>query len=87
MKNLVKVIMPVGAFILASAGAVGTNAISSKSSTAANTPGYARLDPEEPCQQIASCNNQGNIVCSSFGDQAYKLNAGDCVEVLYHKQP
>lgn len=85
MKNLVKLIMPVGAFILASAGAVSTNTISSKGSSAANTPGYARLDPQEPCQQIASCNNLGINVCSSGGDQAFKLNAGNCVEVLYHR--
>ncbi|TPG44164.1 DUF6520 family protein [Flavobacterium pectinovorum] len=83
MKNLVKIIMPVGAFILASAGAVSTNAGSSKST--ADIQGYNRNSLTEPCEEVRLCNNQGTQICTLAGDQAFEQVGANCSKVLYHK--
>lgn len=83
MKNLVKILMPVGAFILASAGAVSSNAGSSKSSV--DIQGYNRNSPTEPCEEVRLCNNQGTQICTLAGDQAFDKVGANCSKELYHK--
>ena len=85
MKNLVKVIMPVAAFILASAGAVSTNVNSSTKSTIVATKGWNRISTNEPCTELRMCNNVGNTMCTLSGVQAFEKVGANCTKELYHK--
>lgn len=85
MKNvLLKAMLPVAAFVLASAGAVST----SKSDTSASVSfqGWKQVSPVE-CELVRECNNIGTILCTSGGDQMFaKLTpASYCDEVLTHR--
>ncbi|NDP27740.1 MAG: hypothetical protein GZ087_09990 [Flavobacterium sp.] len=85
MKNLVKVIIPVAAFMLASAGAVSTNVNSSTKSTAVAIQGWNRISPNEPCTELRMCNNVGSTICTLSGVQAFEKVGANCTKELYHK--
>lgn len=61
--TVVKMLMPVAAFVLASAGAVGTNASLSQKSSTALIPGY--IHSANPCDPSIQCNNSGSFVCQT----------------------
>ena len=84
MKNFaVKMILPVAAFMLASAGAVSTSSDSSKS-TSAVIQGWQYTEPAQ-CTELRTCNNVGTTICTLSGVQAFAKNGSDCTEVLYHR--
>ena len=78
-------ILPVLAFVLASAGAVSTSD-SNSSSTTLNTPGWKRISPIE-CEYVADCNNEGSVICMSGSDQLFgkPTPASFCEDVLTHR--
>jgi hypothetical protein len=82
--SVVKLVMPVAAFVLASAGAVSTSGVNASKSTVAAVQGWERVSPEQ-CSQLRMCNNIPNTICSLSGTQAFAKVGNDCVEVLYHK--
>lgn len=75
--------MPVGAFLLASAGAVSTNEVSTSKSV--DIQGYNRNSPTEPCEEVRLCNNQGSTICTLAGDQAFEQVGSNCAKELYHR--
>lgn len=75
--------MPVGAFILASAGAISSNADSSKNTV--DIQGYNRDSLTEPCEEVRLCNNQGTQICNLAGDQAFEKVGSNCSKELYHR--
>lgn len=82
--SVVKMILPVGAFILASAGAISTN-VSNTSKEGIETMGWARLTPEQPCTQVRTCDNNSLITCKQSGVQVYDISPVDnCSTVLFH---
>lgn len=85
MKNLsVKMIMPVVAFMLASAGAIGTSGVNDSKGTGAAIQGWQRIAPGQ-CTELRMCNNIGTTICTLSGTQAFAKVGNDCVQVLYHK--
>lgn len=86
MKSLaIKMMFPVVAFVLASAGAVGTNE-SSTTTAMAGVQGFKRTAPFS-CQPLKICNNIGNILCVDGTDQMYAKPSptSDCTALLTHK--
>jgi len=87
MKNVsFKVWMPVAAFLLASAGAVGTgNSVKRDNST--TVQGWNRIAPFN-CVEGVECNNISEAVCVDVANnQMYgKLSEfSDCTELLTHE--
>lgn len=85
MKNvLLKAMLPVAAFVLASAGAVSTGKSNAKTST--EIDGWRRTSPVT-CEFVRKCNDDGSILCTSGGNQMYeKLTpSAYCTDVLTHK--
>ncbi|EIA07299.1 DUF6520 family protein [Flavobacterium aquidurense] len=85
MKNLVKVIMPVAAFMLASAGAVSTNGANSTKNATVAIQGWNRVSPNAPCTELRMCNNVGSTICTLSGVQAFEKVGANCTKELYHK--
>jgi len=93
MRTIVKMILPAAAFMLASAGAVGTKAISSKEDkNAATILGYVHNPTASNCLvvevdcQVAPTPNP----CKAFipERQVYRLNGSNqCVEMLWKVNP
>lgn len=86
MKSLlVKSMLPVAAFILASAGAVSTNSSNTESRGTA-VQGWKRIAPFN-CQPKKICNNLGTVLCVDGTDQMYgkATPASDCTELLNHR--
>lgn len=87
MKNVsLKVLMPVFAFFLASAGAISTTSSSGSTETAA-VQGWKRISAFN-CQQVKQCNNISEALCKdSDGSQMYgKLSqSSDCTQLLTHQ--
>ncbi len=84
MKNFaVKMIMPVAAFMLASAGAVSTSSAVSKS-TGAAVQGWQYTAPTQ-CTELRMCNNIGTTICTLSGVQAFGKVGNECQTVLYQK--
>jgi len=81
MRNLVKMIMPVAAFVLASAGAVTTS--NSNDSVTASTQGWRRIKVND-CVTPVMCNNLSANLCTTGAFQAYAKIGLDCTSVLYH---
>ena len=82
--SLVKMILPVAAFVLASAGAVATKTAGSNSKVI-DTNGWARLSEGSPCQYVRSCNNNSLMVCKQGSIQVFaKTGVDDCSSTLYH---
>lgn len=85
MKNVfLKAMLPVAAFVLASAGAVSTSNTNSNSS--AEVDGWRRTSPVT-CEFVRKCNNDGSIFCTSGGNQMYeKLSpSAYCTDILTHQ--
>ncbi len=85
MKNVfLKAMLPVAAFVLASAGAVSNGNTNAK--TSALVDGWRRTSPVT-CEFVRKCNNEGTILCTSGGNQMYeKLTpSAYCTEILTHK--
>jgi hypothetical protein len=61
--TVVKMLMPVAAFVLASAGAVGTNASHSQKSSTALLPGF--IHSANPCEPSIKCQDSGTFVCQT----------------------
>lgn len=86
MKSLaIKMMFPVVAFVLASAGAVSTNHSTTKSESA-GVQGWKRTAPFN-CQAQKICNNEGSILCVDGTDQMYAKPSptSDCTALLTHK--
>lgn len=86
MKSLaIKMMFPVVAFVLASAGAVSTNG-SSTAATSAGVQGWKRTAPFN-CQPQKICNNIGVVLCVDGADQMYAKPSptADCTALLTHK--
>lgn len=74
--TVVKMLMPVAAFMLASAGAVSTNASHSVKSSTALVPGF--IHTSNPCEPSIQCKDSGTFVCQTnitSGPQVYGKNA------------
>ena len=85
MKNLfLKAMLPVAAFVLASAGAVSTSNITTKSSI--DIDGWRRVSPVQ-CEFVQKCNNMGSTFCTSGGNRLYEkpTPASYCTGTLYHQ--
>ncbi|WP_040473866.1 DUF6520 family protein [Flavobacterium frigoris] len=86
MKSLaIKMMFPVVAFVLASAGAVSTSD-STTNSESAGVQGFKRTAPFN-CQPQKICNNIGTVLCVDGTDQMYAKPSptSDCTEILTHK--
>lgn len=84
MKNLVKMILPVGTFLLASVGAIATST-SNSTNKVADTDGWKRVSMNN-CVDKVSCNNIPSTLCKSGAFQAYGKVGLDCIQPLYHTQ-
>jgi hypothetical protein len=86
MKSLVlKAMMPVAAFVLASAGAIGTNNVSTDSKGTA-VQGWKRIAPFN-CEAKKVCNNLSSVICVDGVDQMYAkpTPTSDCEQLLTHR--
>lgn len=86
MKTLaIKSMLPVAAFMLASAGAISTSNSNTESAGTA-VQGWKRTAPFT-CEQKKICNNQGGILCYDGVDQMYAkpTPSSDCTELLFHR--
>ncbi len=83
---LIKSILPVAAFMLASAGAVNNSSSTTESATASE-PGFRRIAPFN-CQLVKMCNNVGDILCNDGGGILYgKITpTSDCTKILTHRE-
>jgi len=83
--SLVKLMMPVAAFVLASAGAVTTSVVGSTGNAAPPERGWHRYSMEADCESIANCRTEPGEICTSAvtGDQAFKLVGSNCSELLF----
>lgn len=82
MKNFVKLMLPIGAFLLASAAAVTTTEVTSGTETAA-IEGWRRVSMNN-CIIPVSCNNIPSTICMSGAFPAYGKVGLDCIQPLYH---
>ena len=84
MKTFVKMILPIAAFALASAGAVSTNGNSSSKS--GDVQGWKRLTPDETnCTEPRMCNNIGTATCFNGASQVYGKIGLACTQTLNHR--
>lgn len=85
MKSLVKLIMPVAAFMLASAGAIGSATFDSDSA-AVPVQGWKRIAPNV-CSPTKVCNNESQALCYDGSNQMFSkpTQTSDCTGILYHK--
>lgn len=83
-KVFFKAMLPVVAFVLASAGAVSTSDLNAESSV--EMDGWRRTSPVN-CTFVKKCNNVGNILCTSSGIQLYAKPSPSsyCSDTLYHQ--
>lgn len=81
MNSLVKLILPVAAFALASAGAVSSN----ESAKALPETGWQRVSINN-CVKPVTCNNIPSTMCTVDGAQVFKKVGLDCIQPLYHTQ-
>ncbi len=84
---LVKSFLPFAAFMLASAGAVGTTSSKTASTASAAQQGFVRLAPFN-CLPIKMCNNVSDILCTDGGQQLFGKSSptSDCTLILTHRQ-
>ena len=82
--SVLKIIMPVAAFMLASAGAIGTSKTGAKDAVAVQ--GWKRIAPTS-CTPVKICNNQSQARCYNGNDQMFErlTPTSDCTGILYHK--
>ncbi|UUW07292.1 DUF6520 family protein [Flavobacterium plurextorum] len=82
----IKLILPVAAFVLASAGAVSTsNSVSAIKTT--DVQGWKRIAPSN-CEPVRECNNISEAFCvDASNNQMYgkPTPASDCTELLTHQ--
>lgn len=83
MKNLVKLVFPVGAFLLASAAAVTTNEITSSTETTTAIEGWRRVGIND-CVSPVMCNNIPSLICKTGPYDAYGKVGLDCIQPLFH---
>jgi len=87
MKNLsFKLLLPVAAFVLASAGAVSTSS-SGKKADSTVAQGWNRIAPFN-CVEGVECNNIGDAVCVDVANIPMygKLSEfSDCTQLLTHE--
>ena len=89
MKTVVKMILPVAAFMLASAGAVSTNKADDGNSSKLVMTGYLHK-PSIPCDAIeVNCQVQNNgQACEAGGQNVYRLTSpGFCPNLLWKVIP
>ena len=80
MKTFVKMILPVAAFALASAGAVATS--SAKSNSGA-VQGWQRNAPND-CTYLRMCNNAGGPSCKAGLITVFGKPGLDCTQPITH---
>lgn len=80
MNAILKLVLPVAAFALASAGAASTH----ESAKVAPETGWRRIAMND-CASPVTCNNESTTLCTIGGFQRYKKVGLDCVEPLYHR--
>lgn len=80
MNAILKLVLPVAAFAMASAGAVSTN----ESAKLAPETGWRRVAMND-CISPVTCNGESSTLCTIGGFQRYKKVGLDCVEPLFHK--
>lgn len=85
MKSFVKMILPVAAFALASAGAVGTGNSGTESGSGL-VQGWKRIAPKN-CVATKECNNETQALCFNGADQMYSrpTPTSDCTGILFHR--
>jgi len=87
MRNLsIKLLLPVVAFALASAGAVSTSD-SNKVSETVSVQGWNRIAPFD-CEPVRECNNISEVLCvDGSNNQMYgkPTASSDCTELLTHQ--
>ncbi|MAO49264.1 MAG: hypothetical protein CML16_00050 [Pusillimonas sp.] len=64
-----KWLLPIMAFSIAIAGAFASNL-----ETKSNAPVAGFLDHPQPCKIAVQCSNSGNILCTSGGQLAKRMN-------------
>ncbi|WP_333696420.1 DUF6520 family protein [Flavobacterium sp.] len=88
MKNLsFQLLLPVAAFVLASAGAVSSSQMTQSSKATTTVQGWNRISPFN-CVPVRECNNISDVLCKdASGNQMYgKLSEfSDCTELLTHQ--
>ena len=85
MKSLfVKALMPVAAFMLASAGAISTS--TSDATPQATVQGWKRISAFN-CTATKVCNQIGTAICVNGVDQMYgkATPTSDCTQLLTHR--
>lgn len=82
MKNFLKLLLPIGAFVLASAGAVKTSNSVDNSSSAA-IEGWRRIGVND-CVSPVMCNNIPSQICKTGIYDALGKVGLDCVQPLFH---
>ena len=93
MRTFVKMILPVAAFVLASAGAVGTKAVNDqKAKSALTIIGYVHNPTASSCQAVeVDCQTAPTPnLCKAFipEKQVSRLNGqNQCVEMLWKVNP
>lgn len=83
--TIVKMLMPIAAFALASAGAVGTKVSESQKTASGLIPGF--IHATMPCEPSISCKESGTFVCQTnitTGPQVYGKDANPgCAVILW----
>lgn len=83
---LIKAMLPVAAFALASAGAVSTKHNDAPTDKLVTVQGWKRTAAFQ-CTAVKECNQIGSVLCFSGTDQMYgKPNdLSDCTDILTHR--
>jgi len=83
--SVFKMVVPVLAFLFASASAMGS-VNGNSNTTSADIQGWKRVSPFN-CQAVKKCNNIGSILCVDGFDQMYAKPSptSDCSELLTHR--
>ncbi|GGB64482.1 hypothetical protein GCM10007424_00460 [Flavobacterium suaedae] len=91
MKAIAKLILPVAAFMLASAGAVGTKAVEDSKEGTLNITGYVH-QTSNPCFEVSvNCQTMNNgQICKALTPEqnVYRLTGtNQCAELLWKVIP
>lgn len=78
--TILKMILPVAAFALASAGAVSTSNAKTDKGEGKIAQGWT-ID----CVELRQCNEMSQTLCKQAGVQAYRKVGLDCSEALFHR--
>ncbi|MBP4142057.1 hypothetical protein J3S90_09600 [Flavobacterium sp. P4023] len=84
--NVVKIMMlPIAAFMLASAAAVTTNDVNESKADVVTMTGYIHAPLPSSCQSVeVECDENGSVLCTIGASQVFDLDTGTtCAKPLY----